>query len=851
MAITTNDKNLGHATAYAYAKSKGYTGTEEEFAELMANYATVAESAEESRQAAEAAQGKAEDAQAAAETAQGVAVQAKDTAVGAKDTAVSAATTATTKAGEASASATSASESATAAAGSATSAGNSASAASGFAATATTKAGEASNSAVAAATAQEAAEDAQEAAEQAASSVSASAAQIATNTEDISDLKNALSSTAKQLANDKNIFKNGWHTASSTLTLSRTGVLESTDTANMVWLQIEPDKAYRISTGISSHKRVAMFGSIIAAGRNPNSYIIANGADDVVINSAQGDRFICIRLFTDADVGLSVTDFYPTLVVAEDTAKDGVLRENYPVKKIDLSNYTLEVGGISASNGNDLSSSYVCRTTGFIDANDLPSVFYFSGINTYYKNKKEIRTHCFCYEYALNTGGSGSFLRRKDIGQGGIFYRSPDTNYYRITCGWATNAGVAININDAASILELSAVQDASPVVMSLPQKVTWRVSNALARARQLTSIGYVPVGTIPNQSGDMVAGTYYHGVPYSSVRALGTYIGIDVSLHTFYTATQNPRSVLYTRKSTNSNSKTYYGTVCSALFDYLYGLSFAYNTDYMVASDEYVEKDIYNIEVGDVIVNDVHAIAITEVVQDEYDRVKTIGVVQAAPPRAYYTEYTPEDFKTFMDNNGYKLYEFVGLSDYGYEPCQYVKGYLDETVEMSVPDIMCEYGDKAVINAGIDVLVNVINSSGYSSINVYKNNTLVDTKGSVSDFTITNISYGTWKLELVGGNTTSVSEFIAVDTSACALNTETGVLTFGSANATPISVGVYGNSGGGTINKLTSSDVARGTFDLSGELSVDKPYAKVIFRTSWGQTTWWSYDLHLWANVT
>lgn len=38
-------RNLGHATAYAYAKAHGYTGTEEEFAELMASYAEVAEEA--------------------------------------------------------------------------------------------------------------------------------------------------------------------------------------------------------------------------------------------------------------------------------------------------------------------------------------------------------------------------------------------------------------------------------------------------------------------------------------------------------------------------------------------------------------------------------------------------------------------------------------------------------------------------------------------------------------------------------------------------------------------------------------------------------------------------------------
>ena len=53
MSETTN-KNLGHVTAYAYAKSKGYTGTEEEFAELMASYASTAETAIAAMEAAEA-----------------------------------------------------------------------------------------------------------------------------------------------------------------------------------------------------------------------------------------------------------------------------------------------------------------------------------------------------------------------------------------------------------------------------------------------------------------------------------------------------------------------------------------------------------------------------------------------------------------------------------------------------------------------------------------------------------------------------------------------------------------------------------------------------------------------------
>lgn len=91
------NKNIGHATAYAYAKSQGYTGTEEEFAVLMASYADVAEQAGEARDEAVQAKNDAVLAKDAAVGAKDTAVQSKDTAVqakrdaeGAKDDAVAA-----------------------------------------------------------------------------------------------------------------------------------------------------------------------------------------------------------------------------------------------------------------------------------------------------------------------------------------------------------------------------------------------------------------------------------------------------------------------------------------------------------------------------------------------------------------------------------------------------------------------------------------------------------------------------------------------------------------------------------------------------------------------------------------
>lgn len=193
------NKNLGHATAYGYAKSKGYTGTEEEFAELMADYAAVGQRAEQAATAAAAsataAEGSASDSAASATAAEGFAGNASTAAGNASQ----AAQNASQSASAASGSATAAGQSATAAAGSATTAGNkateaagSATAAAGSATAAGASATAAQTAQTAAETAQTAAETAQGAAEDAAESVEGKAAQIDQNTEDISLLKSQI-----------------------------------------------------------------------------------------------------------------------------------------------------------------------------------------------------------------------------------------------------------------------------------------------------------------------------------------------------------------------------------------------------------------------------------------------------------------------------------------------------------------------------------------------------------------------------------------------------------------------------------------------------------------------------------
>ena len=161
-------QDLGIATAYGYAKSKGYTGTEAEFAELMASYASTAQTAIEAADRAVEANTAAQSAKTDAAASKTAAQTAAQTATTKASEASQSASTATTKASEASTSASTASAAAT-------SAGTSAQTATTAAATATAKASEANESATTAITAKTDAETARDAAAQSASEAAESA----------------------------------------------------------------------------------------------------------------------------------------------------------------------------------------------------------------------------------------------------------------------------------------------------------------------------------------------------------------------------------------------------------------------------------------------------------------------------------------------------------------------------------------------------------------------------------------------------------------------------------------------------------------------------------------------------
>ena len=122
----------------------------------------------------------------------------------------------------------------------------------------------------------------------------------------------------------------------------------------------------------------------------------------------------------------------------------------------------------------------------------------------------------------------------------------------------------------------LCCAQDDKGLVEDIP---SLGARNAIKKAYQMTDLCFTPLDSfVANPSKTYYRGGKYRGLVYSSVKETHTFVGMDVSFHTFMTALHNPRSVIYTENVSKppyhgSNCGAYYGTVCSGLITYALGL--------------------------------------------------------------------------------------------------------------------------------------------------------------------------------------------------------------------------------------------------------------------------------------
>ena len=224
------------------------------------------------------------------------------------------------------------------------------------------------------------------------------------------------------------------------------------------------------------------------------------------------------------------------------------------------------------------------------------------------------------------------------------------------------------------SIAEESTVKKANG-----SDSAAWR-RKAVEYARIMSHVKWTPVADgMPirgKRRGHFKKGKEYRGVPYSSVKYVGRYIGLEIFLKTFLAAVENPHSVLYTENLTGkvSNAAGYYGKVCSSFTSYalqcgIWYVSNRYGPEHREGICLADPQSAQAAEVGDVIFTPParkgggsHIEIVTRVTRNDDGTVTHVRVEESWPPTTRITNRSAAKFDAHISSRSRKLYRITDL---------------------------------------------------------------------------------------------------------------------------------------------------------------------------------------------
>lgn len=410
---------------------------------------------------------------------------------------------------------------------------------------------------------------------------------------------------------------------------------------------------------------------------------------------------------------------------------------------------------------------------------------------------------------------------------------------------------------------------------------------NAVAGARQMAYAKWSPIKRLISQFDNDSAGDIYFqaeqevmGMPYSSARGANKYLGAGVMPYTFLTAVRNPRSVLYTRHYTYNNACLYYGIVCSNLVGW--GLKFGVNHTcaHLRKLPERIDLGWNELHPGDYIVNDHHTIMITDVVRDGYGRIVSVEDIQSGTPNVYVGSHHWPKYKDDGIAGGYKPYRWPKVHATEYDSLSYLWGFPDETVTpVVIPDIMSEYGDKAVVypqarvdsaddtSRDEDIRINVLDSTGYTQIMVKRDGSTVATISAIADFWLKDalggsIPAGLYEIEMTGSGKSSKTSIYVADLSGVNYAESGGKVTvdFSSATDSRLTASATYLSDERTDipsvrfgRRVTEQELTDKTVEM--DVIDDTPYPRLEFGVTvdgeyWGSATWFAHMPDCWRPI-
>jgi len=202
---------------------------------------------------------------------------------------------------------------------------------------------------------------------------------------------------------------------------------------------------------------------------------------------------------------------------------------------------------------------------------------------------------------------------------------------------------------------------------------ITWQ-EKSIKYARIMSRVKWTPVaGSMPKRGGHFKAGTEYTGVPYSSVKSVGRYIGFDIYLKTFLAAVQNPKSVLYTETLYGKvkNAECYYGKVCSSYTSYalqcgIWYVSRLHTPPYRDGITLVEPQSAQSAKVGDIIFTPPqpgsHVEIVTGITKSKNGQITHVRVEESRPQTTTNTNRSVKNFNRHISSRGRKLYRITDL---------------------------------------------------------------------------------------------------------------------------------------------------------------------------------------------
>lgn len=379
---------------------------------------------------------------------------------------------------------------------------------------------------------------------------------------------------------------------------------------------------------------------------------------------------------------------------------------------------------------------------------------------------------------------------------------------------------------------------------------------SAIKRAYQMTDIIFSPVDCFKaNPRKTYYSGVNYQGLPYSSVKEMHQFIGIDVSVYTFMTALHNPRSMMYSEDVSKppyhgGNCAAYYGTVCSAF------VSYALDINVYMKSYDYPHSDCFQliddqssrgIRLADVINSGGHVQLVTRIKRNpKTGKAVEIELCEGVKSGCRRIVLTGKALDKKIARGKRKIYRYMYLDKVHYQP---LTDFVALEGERIVPfkyndDICTSKGDKACYIVGDSVILNI--AKGYNTLELYKDSLLYRTIeiGHDTNILLTDLPYGDYKARVVKGKKKSDFTYWKMIDTQVNLDRNSKTVSFSSANATPVYLefaNIKGNRPIKGVFEFTDEDISKGCIDVSSyKISSMKRktgmYVRVHFECDYGR---------------